>query len=342
MRRHSRGDSPHRSPVAAPTNVAVHHPRPWHFVLVCAVAIVLCAILKLPGLLYPPGEADEQIYWQLAENLGRRGEYTLRGSPLLASLSSDIYDRPLFHHPPLFAAVLVPFVLADSPRAAVLVPWAGHWLVIVAVALIGREIARVHGPVDYLAVRFWLPVLGVATDPLLAFISRRLWIDSLLAGLVAVACAALVLASGARRTRWLVVSGALLGLAALAKLTALLLLPVFVVFALQGTVGWPSRLRTTAAIATPVLILVAPWLVIFHQQTGVFIPSWVKSDAKLLEIYPFLRTAVDRPWSYYVVTLTVIAPVTAVALWAGFRTRSLWSGTTFRLAATWLIVFIGG
>jgi 4-amino-4-deoxy-L-arabinose transferase-like glycosyltransferase len=340
MRRHSRGDSPHRGPLAAPTDAPVHHPRGWHFVLVCGVALLLCAVLKLPALLYPPTETDEQIYWQLAENLGRRGEYTLRGSPLLTSLSSHIYDRPVFHHPPLFAAALVPFVLADNPRAAVVVSWAGHFLVIIAVALIGRQLVLVQGTTDYLAARFWMPVLGVTTDPLLAFISRRLWIDSLLAGLVAMACAALVLAAGPRRMRWLLVSGVLLGLAGLAKLTALMLLPVLVLFAAREMHDWRSRFRAAAAIVGPVVLLVVPWLAIFYQHTGVLVPSWVKPDAQLMEIYPFLRTAVDRPWYYYVTTLAFIAPVTVIAVWAGVRHREMWPQRTFRFAVSWLIVFV--
>lgn len=341
MRRHPKGGHALGTPAtAAAADGPARTPRPWHFLLVCTVAVLLCAVLKLPCLLYPPAEADEQIYWQLAENLGRRGEYSLRGSPLLSSLSDQIYDRPVFHHPPLFAAALVPFVLSDAQRGAVVVSWGGHFLVIVAVALIGRELALRHGAADYLAPRFWLPVLAVATDPLLAFVSRRLWIDSLLAGLVAIACAALVLAHGGRRRRWLIASGALLGLAALAKLTALILLPVFLVFTVRQDTTWPARVRSALAVLVPVTVLVVPWLAVFYQHTGVLIPSWVKPDARLMEIYPFLRTAVERPWHYYLSTLLVIAPLTAIAAWAAFSQRALWSQPIFQFSAAWLVVFV--
>ena len=66
------------------------------------------------------------------------------------------------------------------------------------------------------------------------FVSRRIWIDSLLSGLVALAVALLVIAQeGARLRPWgyaaqagtaLAASGVLLGLAGLWKLTALILL----------------------------------------------------------------------------------------------------------------------
>ena len=341
MPRHSstRSSLPRGSAVVTAASPAPASPA-WHFALVCGVAILLCAVFKLPCLLYPPGEADEQIYWQLAENLAHRGEYTMRGSPLLPSLSNQIYDRPIFHHPPLFAAALVPFVRAGAPRAAVVVSWGGHFLVILAVALIARHVAIRQGAVDYLAARFWLPVLGVATDPLLAFVSRRLWIDSLLAGLIALACASVVLADGRHRRRWLAGAGVLLGLAGLAKLTALILVPVLVFFAIRGQAARTERLRSAAALLIPILVLVVPWLVVFYQQTGVVLPTWVKPDATLMEIYPFLRTAVERPWHYYLTTLLVIAPVLAITVWAALSNRSLWPERTFQLAAAWFVVFV--
>ena len=95
--------------------------------------------MKGPSLLYPRTEGDERIYWQLAQNLANGGDYTLRGSALLKELSAYIYDRPLFHHPPLFPALLSLFAIADMENAAVLVSWLGHVLVVIAVAIIGRH-----------------------------------------------------------------------------------------------------------------------------------------------------------------------------------------------------------
>src|SRR5688500_6972258 len=84
-----------------------HSPRALHgFVVFCCAAVIVSAFLKLPSLRYPLDEADERIYWQLADNLARGGEYTLQGTEIVRELSPYMYDRPLFHHPPLFPAMV--------------------------------------------------------------------------------------------------------------------------------------------------------------------------------------------------------------------------------------------
>lgn len=311
------------------------------FVLLCCAAVLVCAVLKLPGLLYPPTEADEQIYWQLAENLANRGTYTLRGSDLLGSLSAYIYDRPLFHHPPLFAALLVPFVLTGTQGAAVLVSWLGHCLSVIAVAVIGRHaLRRTPAGATVTSPRFWLPVLGAAADPLMMFVSKRLWIDSLLAGLVAVAVAMLIVAEGRRRRMTLAFAGLLLGLAALAKLTALILVPVFLFAVLRTDSTWRERGASMLSIFLPVGLLVVPWMVVFYAQSGVFIPSWVKPDEKLMEIFPFLRVAVARPWYYYLGTLPLIMPLALVPVWVLARERALWGNRPIQIAVAWFSIIL--
>ena len=311
------------------------------FIAFCCAALIVCAILKIPSLLYPRTEADERIYWQLAENLAYRGEYTLQGSDLPAALSPHIYDRPLFHHPPLFAALLVPFVLADAKSASVLVSWLGHFLAVIAVALIGRHaLARHPGGFNVTSPGFWLPVLGVAADPFLMFVSRRIWIDSLLAGLVAIAMATAVIAEGRRRRITLAVAGFLLGLAALAKLTALILFPVLVLAAIREDATWKQRGVSSLAIAVPAALLFTPWLILFYVWNGVFVPSWVKPDAALMENFPFVRAAVERPWYYYLIKLTLIMPLWLVSLWPLVRDRVRWRDGVTQAAAGWFLIFV--
>ena len=52
-------------------------------------------LMKVPTLIFEHDEPDERVYWAVAENLAERGEYTLRGAPILEGLSPRIYDRPL-------------------------------------------------------------------------------------------------------------------------------------------------------------------------------------------------------------------------------------------------------
>ena len=156
--------------------------------------------------------------------------------------------------------------------AAVVVSWLGHVLAVFGVALIGRQLllARADGA-TILSPAFWLPVLGVATDPLLMFVSRRIWIDSVLTGLTTLSLATGLLAQGPRRRVTLALAGILLGLAALAKLTALILLPVLLFACLREEESGKARTRSIAIVLTPVLLLVVPWLAAFYLSNGVIV-----------------------------------------------------------------------
>ena len=313
----------------------------WTFLLIVGLALALCALLKVPTLFYPGDEMDEQIYWQLAENLARGGPYSLQGTELLSHLSPGIYNHPLFHYPPLFPALLVPFVMLGAKSAAVMVSWLGHLLAVLAVALVGRHLLR--GRPD--AARgltqpvFWLPLLAVCADPLLMFVSRKLWTDSLLSGLVALSVAVFLIADGKRRVL-LLVSGGLLGLAALAKLTALLVVPVYVVALIRRDVSWRSRLGSVVAAVVPIGMLVVPWCVLFYLRCGVFVPSWVKPDAWLIEHNSFVSEFVNRPWYYYALKLPLVMPLLVVVAWAYARDKLAWLDWRVRVAAAWFAVIL--
>ena len=185
---------------------------------------------------------------------------------------------------------------------------------------------------------FWLPVLGVAADPLLMFVSRRLWIDSLLSGLTALSVALLLAASGQRRRLTLAVAGSLLGLAALAKLTALILVPVFLFVCVRHEEPWKQRAVSMMTVLLPVALFVVPWLIAFYLKNGVVVPSWVKPDARLMELYPFVRIAVERPGYYYAVKLALIMPLALVALWVIVRERAIRVNRTVQVAALWFFI----
>jgi 4-amino-4-deoxy-L-arabinose transferase-like glycosyltransferase len=305
--------------------------------IITGLVVVVALWLKVPSIFIPHEEIDERIYWQLAEHLASGRGYTLQGSALLDSLSPHIYDRPLFHHPPLFAALLVPFVLSGAKPAAIVVPWLGHILSLLAVALIGWRTAlkRPMGPTG-ISPGFWLPLLAMAADPLLGFTASRLWIDSLLTGLMAMAFASLVMATaGQRSQRWMVTAGVFLGLAALTKLTALVVLPVFVVTILLGGVPWRGRLTSCLWFGLPICFLVVPWLLVFRLKCGVFLPDWVAPDPWLREHSEFVKAALDRPWYYYVVKLPLLIPMSVMAGWALSARSGLRTNSTMQIATAW-------
>ncbi len=310
--------------------------------LVTALIVVVTLWLKVPSMLIAHDEVDERIYWQLAENLASGRGYTLQGTALLDSLSPHIYDRPLFHHPPLFATLLVPFVLFGARPAALVVPWLGQILSVCAVALIGWRTALTgsSGRTAF-SPGFWLPLLALAADPLLGFTASRLWIDSLLTGVMAMSFAALVMATtGHRSQTWLVTAGVFLGLAALTKLTALAVLPVFVVTLLRGGGTWRRRLTSLLPFATPVCLLVVPWLVLFRLKCGVFLPDWVAPDLWLREHSDFVKAALDRPWYYYVIKLPLLIPMTAMAAWMLWSRPGLRTNPTLQITTAWCVTVI--
>ena len=286
--------------------------------------VIFCLLLKLPSLRFPHDEPDEVVYWSVSENLLGEGHYSLRGAPILPKLSARIYDRPLFHHPPLYPALLTPFVAADARQAAVIWSWLGHALCVVAIGLfLSRRLEQDIESIDYA----WLPLLAMAVDPLATFVARKLWIDALMAGLVALSIGCAYRAGGTGRSRvWLVAGGVVLGLAGLAKVPALLAAPIAAAtIVCEGPRLWSQRLRRLAWFAVPSLLLTAPWFIAFFANYGLLLPNWLKPDAFALQNYPFVARAVGLPWYYYGVKLLLGQPlliVAAFALFAGYGTRS--------------------
>lgn len=300
--------------------------------------------LKLPTLHFPHPEPDEQIYLNLASRILTSGSYNLQETQIIYELSPAIYDRPLFFHPPLFPATLVPFVYWKVPSLAVVISWLGHLLCIVSVAMIGRRVTLAY---DFETrgnpLLEWLPVIGVALDPLLTFVSRRLWIDSLLAGLCAASLAAFFCARySPQRRSWLVAGGILFGLAALSKATAFLLAPLVIYLILTPEARPRSRFSDLCLGCLPALLLALPWYITFYSTYGVLVPTWIKPDEWMIQHYPFMRTTLDRTPGYYLLKLAAIAPVGLFALGAYCLKRQLWTNRISLVAPAWfLLYFIG-
>jgi 4-amino-4-deoxy-L-arabinose transferase-like glycosyltransferase len=313
---------------------------PSRFWLVLTMLLVFSVVLKLPTLYFSHTEADEQVYLSLAKRLLTSSSYNLEGTEIINQLSPGIYDHPLFFHPPLFPACLIPFVYRNVERLAVLVSWLGHALCILSVALIGRRMAIANVPdSERHSMAQWLPVIGICLDPLLLFISRKLWIDSLLSGLCAVSIAAFFCARySQRRSLWLVAGSVLFGLAGLSKMTALILTPVVVYLILTPDGPRQSRVKDLCLGCLPALLLASPWYIAFYHTYGVFIPSWIKPDEWSVEHYPFVRIALERTPAYYFLKLIAIAPVTLLSLGIYGLRKSLWSSRIFLVPVIWFLL----
>lgn len=293
------------------------------YVIVCAAILALCLTLKLPSLFFPRAEYDEQIYWQLTWNWLNNGTYSLQNMPVLKELPPTIYDRPLFHHPPLLSVLLMPFVAVNTPAAAIVVSWLGHALAVVAVGVACWVLRRRSWSATHFAL--WLPVLAAALDPVMAFSSRKLWPDSLVGGLGGLGVVLVWLAAGRGPSRWAWAGGGLLGLAALGKLTGLALLPIAAVAALTAPGSSPAERRRAILVSLPLaMVVVLPWLLVFRSTCGVWLPTWIRPDTALIAASPHVAREMTHPWYYYVSESVAVAPVVLVALIAGaWRWRHL-------------------
>lgn len=322
------------------------------YAAVCLLVILFCGILKLPTLFAAHAEYDEQIYWALAANWLRTGSYSLQGTAILSELPPAVYDKPLFHHPPLLPMLLVPFVAIGSPQAAVVVSWLGHFAAIVGVALFAWTWRRRgwHGT----KFELWLPVLAVSLDPVLSFCSRKLWLDGLAGGCVGLAMGLLCVAAASGRLRWAIGGGLVLGLAGLAKLPALTVLPAAVLLLALGPSARPSfarcpltprslgrqsgrhpkravlrqlpGLRLVLAVVVPAILVVLPWFVVFFAHYGRLLPNWIHPDADMIQASGLVRRAMSQSWHYYLSQSCLVAPIVLVLVIACARRASrLWS-----------------
>ncbi len=71
-----------------------------------------------------------------------------------------------------------------------------------------------------------------------------------------------------------------------------------------------------------------------------FIPTWLKPDAWLIEHYPFVRAAIERPVYYYFMKLYLIQPLILVCIIASFRKLSQIKSVEFLMPFLWFILYL--
>ncbi len=265
---------------------------------------LLFIVLKIPSLLAAHIETDELIYASLTRNLFLHGQYNLVGLPIYETLSPAVYHRPHFHHPPLLPLLMVPFMWLGIAKWAILISWTGHFLCIVAVAIQCRLLSSIYAgddrdrPAPWVA---WLPVLAICMDPVLYLISRKLWMDDLMAGLIASSATWGFLAQHSPRAmRYSVAAGVALGAAGLVKVVALAFSPFLVWILYQsGNNGRLAKWRLSGTAMLVCAVLVLPWFIVFWNTFHTLLPWWVFPDDQLIRGNPFMQAVMSRSWYYY-------------------------------------------
>ena len=104
------------------------------------LGILLFALaVRLPVLFVAHTENDEIIYNTLTNQVLKNPlNYTLRGTNLLSKLPPEVYDYPVFRHPPLFVAMLAVSFFLFGKYMAVFVPSLFAVLTIAVVCILLR------------------------------------------------------------------------------------------------------------------------------------------------------------------------------------------------------------
>jgi 4-amino-4-deoxy-L-arabinose transferase-like glycosyltransferase len=302
--------------------------------------LLFTIILKLPSLRLPHLEFDERIYVTLAKQLYYTGTYSVQNTPLLKELAPEIYDRPLFFQPPLFVILSIPLILNFGDNSAVILSWIGHLLVLFSIFLFLRKIFRNN----HLAII--LIVAIAAADPIMVFSSRKIWLDSLAAGLAGISMyifwQACIEECYRKKFKGLIISGVLLGAAILTKIPAILLGPFFALIFIRYHYKQPllKNIFFLLAAIVPILAITFPWFFKTYSYYGRLIDSQTL-PATLLETNKYLEMVTSRPFYYYPKEIILITPIILCIFYSSIKHIKKIS---FFALTLWISIFsvIGG
>ncbi|MEE9572136.1 MAG: phospholipid carrier-dependent glycosyltransferase, partial [Candidatus Neomarinimicrobiota bacterium] len=287
---------------------------------ICFILILIfTVILKLPSLSFPHNETDERIYVTLAKQMYNTGTYTLQNTAILKDLSPEMYDRPLFLQPPMYIILSIPLILNFGDNYAVIISWLGHILVLLSIFLFSRKLFKEN----HFAIL--LIVVLAATDPIMVFASRKIWLDSLVAGFVGLSMFAFWKASleenQRKKIKYFIFSGILLGSGIVTKVTAVLMVPFFMLIFIKYHYRLPIKRNIILLLASfvPVLVVIFPWFLQTYLCSGKLIDIVDALPEKLLETNKYLQMVTNRPIYYYFTEIILLTPVILFPLHSSIR-----------------------
>jgi 4-amino-4-deoxy-L-arabinose transferase-like glycosyltransferase len=208
------------------------------------------------------------------------------------------------------------------------------------VALVGWELLLSGAATVTFRLRcvFFLPLLALAADPLMNFISRKIWMDNLLAGTSALALVFAWLSS--RRSSAIlpaIAAGLFAALACSLKITAAIVLPVMalvLIFSVRRS--W----RAAAWALIPAVVVLLAWTAWFHHRTGSWLPWWMKPDEAFLRSNPFVAASVGQSPLFYLWQLLLCCPFAVVLIvsspWQGLS----WQSVLGRMSVLWILLVV--
>jgi 4-amino-4-deoxy-L-arabinose transferase-like glycosyltransferase len=269
------------------------------------LAILLFSLsIRIPALFVPHIENDEVIYQTLADKVSKNPlDYTLRNTPILQNLPTMNYDQPLFHRPPLFVYLLAIFrgLLGDW---GVLLPILAAVFTIVALFYI------VRGLYDEKVALISVTILSFC--PLLLFCSTRILIDSLLVLFVTLTVWSFLVAIRRRRKLFFALAGLIFGLTILTKEAGMLIVFTCGYLLFKDGINIEKIIYLLYFLGCAILA-VFPWYYWFFKVYGTIFPWWAKIFPENIEMFPFMKMVVNRPWYFYFQNITLSMPVNILA-----------------------------
>ncbi len=274
----------------------------------------LSLALRVNSLRMPHIENDEIIYTTLARKLVLHPlDYNLRGTPILSNLPPQMYDPPLFVHPPT-----VPYLLSFCFRAfgeqwSALLPALFGVGIVLGGFLIARHLYSVREAL--------LTALILGACPINLLTSSRIWLDTALVFFSSMAFYIFIIGWDSARKRMLFLAGIVMGIAALSKYNALWLLPVMVLYAgLNPKKIRPFQKEAVAPVIVfflGIAVLLVPWAMVYavvmHGQSYLvyFDHSWTK---EYLARFPYVVMVFRRPDYFYFISLLTLSPLYILSL----------------------------
>ena len=211
---------------------------------------------------------------------------------------ADMYDRPLFFHPPLFPCTLALARTVLGTDAGVMLSVMFHMTTIFLVALLGRMLADER--VGLIAAAL------MAVEAVSWLCAERVWFDGMTQMMVTAAVLGSVWSAKHGGVWRFALAGASLGLAGLTKLPAGLVAPaILAVWFLAPR--RPRRIEILAYLLPP-SVMVGTWLIISKVMLGSFFPVQWPTDW-LIEQFPWIRHMVNRSPLVYVTALLLVSPM---------------------------------
>jgi len=268
--------------------------------------LVFNLLLTSPSLVRQHIENDEVIYKTLISKTNFMLEgYTLRDSSIFTQLP-DIYDTPIFFHPPLFLLLGKAVSLILGEDGPVIISVVSSLSTAFLIFLLGRLLYDYR--IGLVAMTLW------TTNPLQLFVAQRIWLDSLMVFFVCLAVYLSLVGTG-KRSGFFLLAGLVLFLGVMTKYPAMLaIVPVFFVILLGEFGHIKKRVNRLVIFFLPLLLLV-PWFYYFHLHAGdVLLTS--KPTLEMLRQFPCTAFSVNRPGYFLVVQTILTYPIYLFALFA--------------------------